>query len=172
MSSALLLGRNLANLDPAQDATDSLFAATRADDWTFSKRTYSHCTFANISFAATNVDDCVDVTDTLGGTLGSVCSTDASPTSFNYSHDVTGTPGTCVTVENNPPDGGAIVESNAIGFERCDEAADANSLPNVLVDGDEVDIRPRSRPAQSGRVGARARALGRACGSAGGRRGA
>ena len=59
-------------------------------------------TFSNISFAATNVDDCVNVTDTLvsGGTLGSVCQSDASPTTFTYANTVIGTPGTCVTQDN------------------------------------------------------------------------
>ena len=57
-------------------------------------------TFTKISFAGSNVDDCVNVTDTLGGVLGKVCSTDASPTTFLYSHTVTGTPGTCVTQDN------------------------------------------------------------------------
>lgn len=58
MSSALLLGRNSANLDRTQDATDALFAASRADGWTFSQRTYSHCTFANISFKDAAFDNC------------------------------------------------------------------------------------------------------------------
>jgi hypothetical protein len=31
---------------------------------------------------ATLVDDCVSVTDTFGGSLGTVCSTDPSPTTF------------------------------------------------------------------------------------------
>lgn len=58
MSSALLLGRNSATLDPAQDATDALFAAFRADDKTFSGRKYSHCTFANISFKGATFEGC------------------------------------------------------------------------------------------------------------------
>jgi hypothetical protein len=46
------------------------------------------------------VDDSVSVTDTLGGKLGTVKSTDPSPTTFTYSHKVTGTPGTCVSQGN------------------------------------------------------------------------
>jgi len=46
------------------------------------------------------VDNCVTVTDTLGGSLGKVCSTDASPKAFTYLHTVTGTAGTCVTQDN------------------------------------------------------------------------
>jgi hypothetical protein len=58
-------------------------------------------TFANISFAETKVDDCVTVTDPLGGgTLGSVCVGGDNPKSFTYSNTVTGTPGTCVTQNN------------------------------------------------------------------------
>jgi hypothetical protein len=37
----------------------------------------------------TLVDDCVSVTDTFGGSLGPVCSTDLSPTTFTYSKTVT-----------------------------------------------------------------------------------
>ena len=48
----------------------------------------------------TIVDGSVTVTDTLGGSLGSVSYTDASPKTFTYSHVVTGTAGTCVTQDN------------------------------------------------------------------------
>jgi hypothetical protein len=58
VSSALLLGRNPATLDPAQDATDALFAAVRADGETFSDRKYSHCTFANVSFKDAKFENC------------------------------------------------------------------------------------------------------------------
>lgn len=46
------------------------------------------------------VDDSVTVTDTLGGTLGTVSSTDPSPTTFTYSKTFTDTPGTCTTHNN------------------------------------------------------------------------
>jgi len=56
---------------------------------------------SGISFAQTKVDDSVTVTDPLGGgLLGTVFSTDPSPTTFTYSHVVTGTPGTCVSQDN------------------------------------------------------------------------
>jgi len=42
--------------------------------------------FKNISFAENSIDNCVAVTDTFGGSLGNVCSTDPSPKTFNYSH--------------------------------------------------------------------------------------
>jgi hypothetical protein len=52
------------------------------------------------SVSPTLVDASVSVTDTLGGTLGMVKSTDPSPTTFTYTHKVTGTPGTCVSQGN------------------------------------------------------------------------
>jgi len=58
---------------------------------------------ASIDFtnAAINaVDGSVTVTDSLGGTLGTVSSTDPSPQTFTYSNTVSGTPGTCVTQNN------------------------------------------------------------------------
>jgi hypothetical protein len=54
-------------------------------------------TFTSISFAQTNVDDCVSVSDTIAGNLGSsICAT----TSFPYPSTVTGVPGTCVPLDN------------------------------------------------------------------------
>ncbi len=58
---------------------------------------------AAVNFGAvqpTLVDDCATITDTIGGTLGTACSTDSSPKTFTYSHTVTGTAGTCVTQPN------------------------------------------------------------------------
>ncbi|HYX68384.1 MAG TPA: hypothetical protein VE825_04575 [Terriglobales bacterium] len=54
--------------------------------------------FANAAIA--KVDDCVNVTDTLGGTLGKVCSTDPSPTTFTYAQTYSGTAGTCTNHDN------------------------------------------------------------------------
>jgi len=48
----------------------------------------------------TLVDDSVSVTDTLGGTLGTVASTDPSPKTFTYSHAFTAPAGTCTTYPN------------------------------------------------------------------------
>ncbi|HET9781292.1 MAG TPA: hypothetical protein VFR33_05890 [Candidatus Dormibacteraeota bacterium] len=53
-----------------------------------------------ITFTETAVDDCVNVTDTLGGNLGKVCVGGDNPTTFTYSHTVHGTAGTCVTQDN------------------------------------------------------------------------
>jgi hypothetical protein len=41
-----------------------------------------------IGFTQTKIDDCVNVTDTFKGTLGTLCNTDASPTEFKYSRTV------------------------------------------------------------------------------------
>jgi len=57
-------------------------------------------TFSSITFTEQSVDDCAAITDTLAGSLGTVCSTAPSPTLLTYSHDVTGTPGTCVNQDN------------------------------------------------------------------------
>ncbi len=57
-------------------------------------------TFSNIAFTETKVDDCASVTDTLGGTLGLVCSTDASPTTFTYSKTFNDPAGTCINHDN------------------------------------------------------------------------
>jgi hypothetical protein len=57
-------------------------------------------TFDFSKVSPTLVDDSVSVTDSLGGTLGTVSSTDPSPTTFTYKNTVTGTGGTCVTQDN------------------------------------------------------------------------
>jgi hypothetical protein len=60
----------------------------------------ANVTVGPITFAATNIDSSVSVTDSLGGTLGTVGLGDPNPTTFTYSHTVTGTPGTCTSVDN------------------------------------------------------------------------
>jgi len=58
-------------------------------------------TFSNIAFAGTNVDDCVNVTDTnVTGSLGQVCVGGANPTSFTYSNTVSVPQYNCVTDPN------------------------------------------------------------------------
>jgi hypothetical protein len=54
----------------------------------------------SFTFTPTLVDDCVTVTDTLGGTLGKVCNTDSSPTTFTYPESFTAPSGTCQTHDN------------------------------------------------------------------------
>ena len=57
---------------------------------------------ANIVFGApTNqIDECVDVTDSLQGTLGQVCVGDSLPYSFTYSRNIVGTTCGSSTVDN------------------------------------------------------------------------
>ncbi len=56
---------------------------------------------AGVDFSATAPDDAsVAVNDTLGGPLGTVNYTDASPKAFTYAYTVAGTAGTCVTQDN------------------------------------------------------------------------
>ncbi len=56
-------------------------------------------TFSGVQFAANPVDACVNVTDTVQGTLGTVCVTDANPASFTYARALTVQPG-CVAYPN------------------------------------------------------------------------
>lgn len=55
---------------------------------------------AAVDFTNAVIDGSVDVTDTLGGSLGTVSFTDDSPKTFTYSHSVTGVSGTCVSQDN------------------------------------------------------------------------
>ena len=55
----------------------------------------------SVAFTANLINGSVDVTDTFGGTLGTVKSTDPSPTKFTYDHTFTGVPsGTCTKYDN------------------------------------------------------------------------
>jgi hypothetical protein len=59
--------------------------------------------FDDIAFTQTKIDDCVTVTDTFNGTkttLGTVCQSDASPTTFLYSHTVNVPAHGCVSYDN------------------------------------------------------------------------
>jgi hypothetical protein len=56
-------------------------------------------TFSSVQFAENAIDECVDVTDTYAGVLGTVCAGDANPTTFNYSRDIPVLNG-CVTYDN------------------------------------------------------------------------
>ncbi len=67
------------------------------------------------SVIPTLVDDSVSISDTLGGTLGTVKSTDPSPTTFTYSNTVTGKPGTCVSQDNT-----ATFTTNTTGTKGSD----------------------------------------------------
>jgi hypothetical protein len=56
-------------------------------------------TFSNISFTENAIDECVNVTDTYAGALGTVCVGDANPTLFHYSRVIPVLPG-CVSYDN------------------------------------------------------------------------
>ncbi len=71
---------------------------------------------APVDFTNAVVDGSVTVTDILGGSLGTVSYTDPSPKTFTYSHDVTGTPGTCVSVDNS-----ATFQTNTTGATGSDK---------------------------------------------------
>lgn len=58
MSGALTQGRALTSLDPSKDGEGTLYAAELADDGTFERRRYRHCTFANVSFLKARLDNC------------------------------------------------------------------------------------------------------------------
>jgi len=57
-------------------------------------------TFASIGFKETKIDDCVAVTDSYAGTLGTVCSSDASPKTFTYARTVNVPQFDCVSYDN------------------------------------------------------------------------
>jgi hypothetical protein len=60
----------------------------------------SFTTPSAISFTPNDVDECVDVTDTLGGSLGKVCVGDDNPTTFKYPVTFKDDPGTCTKHDN------------------------------------------------------------------------
>jgi hypothetical protein len=52
--------------------------------------------FDNIAFKSSDVNDCVDVSDSIAGVLGNVC----GDKSWTYERTIDGTAGTCTTVDN------------------------------------------------------------------------
>lgn len=59
-SAAYLVGRQKRLLSAkGSDESDVLFAAERVDEQSIEKRSYTHCTFANISFLGAEVKNCV-----------------------------------------------------------------------------------------------------------------
>ena len=75
-------------------------------------------TFSNISFTQTKVDDSVTVTDTIGGTLGTVSQSASSPTAFTYSNTVSVPQYGCQTVNNT-----ATFTTNTSGTTGSDSKA-------------------------------------------------
>jgi hypothetical protein len=60
---------------------------------------FADFTFMSISFAENTIDECVNVTDSYAGTLGTVCVGDANPTSFTYPRTISVIPG-CASYDN------------------------------------------------------------------------
>jgi hypothetical protein len=52
------------------------------------------------SYAENKIDECVDVSDSYAGTLGTVCVGDANPTTFNYSRTIDVPAFDCVSYDN------------------------------------------------------------------------
>lgn len=63
-----------------------------------------------VAFTTTKVDDCVSVTDSLGGKLGQVCSSDPSPKTFDYAKTFSDPAGTCTSHDNT-----ATITTNTTG---------------------------------------------------------
>jgi hypothetical protein len=57
-------------------------------------------TFSNISFTENAIDECVNVTDSYAGTLGTACVGDANPKTFTYSRTVPVPANGCVSYDN------------------------------------------------------------------------
>ena len=57
-------------------------------------------TFKSIAFTETKIDECVNVTDSYAGTLGTACVGDANPKSFTYSRTVSVPTYDCVSYDN------------------------------------------------------------------------
>jgi hypothetical protein len=78
-------------------------------------------TFSGVQFTGTPIDNCVNVTDSIAGTLGTVCVADANPTTFKYSKTVSvPTNDVCTDVDNtatfttNSNDGGTGSASQSV----------------------------------------------------------
>jgi hypothetical protein len=56
-------------------------------------------TFTNITFTENQIDECIDVTDSYAGDLGTVCVGDANPTELKYSRTIAVVEG-CVEYDN------------------------------------------------------------------------
>jgi hypothetical protein len=80
-------------------------------------------TFSDISFTANAIDECVNVTDTYAGTLGSACVGDANPKSFTYSRTIP------------IPAHGCLAYDNTATFTTNDTGATGSASQTVTVCG-------------------------------------
>ncbi|MEU0096669.1 hypothetical protein [Kribbella sp. NPDC006257] len=60
----------------------------------------SNFIFSDIAFAQSLIDNCVNVTDSYAGALGTVCAGDANPTTFSYSRVIAVPAYDCVAYDN------------------------------------------------------------------------
>ncbi len=80
---------------------------------------------ASFDFATTQprlFDNCVTVTDSMSGDLGTVCATDANPTFFTYAKTVTGEAGTCKNFDNTATfttNTSGVTGSASVGVKLC-----------------------------------------------------
>jgi hypothetical protein len=79
--------------------------------------------FSNIQFAENTVDECVNVTDTYAGTLGTACVGEANPKSFNYSRTIA------------VPQFGCLSYDNTATFTTNDTGATGSASKTVTVCG-------------------------------------
>jgi hypothetical protein len=70
-----------------------------------------------IAFTENTIDECVNVTDTLGGPLGQVCVGGNNPTTFTYSQTFQDPAGTCTSHPNT-----ATFTTNDTGAQKSDSA--------------------------------------------------
>jgi hypothetical protein len=78
---------------------------------------------ANFSFAVTDIDDCIAVSDTYGGTLGNVCLGDANPKTFTYSRAI------------SIPEHGCLSFPNTASFVTNDTGGTGSASQSVTVCG-------------------------------------
>ena len=79
--------------------------------------------FSNISFTGNSIDECVNVTDSFGGSLGTACFGDANPKTFTYSRTIT------------VPQFGCKSYDNTATFTATDDAATGSASQTVTVCG-------------------------------------
>ena len=80
-------------------------------------------TFNNLSFTGNAIDECVNVTDSFGGSLGTACFGDANPKTFTYSRTIT------------VPQFGCKSYDNTATFTATDDAATGSASQTVTVCG-------------------------------------
>jgi hypothetical protein len=70
------------------------------DDGSFLAGNSADFVFSNISFTQTDIDECVNVTDSYAGNLGTACVGDANPKSFSYQRTIPVPANDCQSYDN------------------------------------------------------------------------